>query len=307
MTATGKGNIPLIYIVGNGHSGSTLLDLVIGSHSQIESVGELVSIAPHAMGAASDERCTCGASYANCEFWSPVIKLAMANLADKSLDLRVTDQQLFAERNVALLQAILQHSGARYVCDSSKIAKRLWTLQECDTIDTFIIHLVRDGRAVGNSYQRAAVRQEKKGELDFDFRYVLRRWRRTNLKIWHKFHENDRYFLIRYEDFCADPRDVLLRLLPKLGLKYEEEMLQFRDTTHHNISGNRMRLLPGQEIRRDLKYVSQLSTWDWWRATAIARKALSHFGYPMLRRHVQSMAQPECGVPATVPAGVTER
>ena len=33
--------IPVIYVVGNGHSGSTLLDLMLGSHSKIESVGEL--------------------------------------------------------------------------------------------------------------------------------------------------------------------------------------------------------------------------------------------------------------------------
>jgi len=33
--------IKLIYILGLGHSGSTLLDFILGSHSKFESVGEI--------------------------------------------------------------------------------------------------------------------------------------------------------------------------------------------------------------------------------------------------------------------------
>lgn len=36
--------IRVIYVTGKGHSGSTLLDLILGNHSQIESVGELINL-----------------------------------------------------------------------------------------------------------------------------------------------------------------------------------------------------------------------------------------------------------------------
>ncbi|WP_164905182.1 hypothetical protein [Aequorivita ciconiae] len=37
-------NITVLYIAGNGHSGSTLLDIIIGSSSDFFSAGELTFI-----------------------------------------------------------------------------------------------------------------------------------------------------------------------------------------------------------------------------------------------------------------------
>lgn len=56
--------IKLIYILGSGHSGSTLTDLILGSHSSIESVGELFQLPEYVSpdsNRADDRRiCTCG-------------------------------------------------------------------------------------------------------------------------------------------------------------------------------------------------------------------------------------------------------
>ena len=54
--------------MGCGRSGSTILDILLGNSSQIESVGELV----FALSRADVERCSCGLSLSDCTFWSRV-------------------------------------------------------------------------------------------------------------------------------------------------------------------------------------------------------------------------------------------
>ncbi len=65
-----------IYIVGRGHSGSTLLTLLLGRHKSILAMGELQNLSLQCF---RDERtrwvglCSCGQRPFNCEFWYPVL------------------------------------------------------------------------------------------------------------------------------------------------------------------------------------------------------------------------------------------
>ena len=61
--------IPVILLVGEGHSGSTLLDLIMDSHSQIVGVGELSHYSKHFN---FGELCSCGKQIKDCEFWQKV-------------------------------------------------------------------------------------------------------------------------------------------------------------------------------------------------------------------------------------------
>ena len=62
--------IPLIYIGGCGHSGSTLLDLILGSNSLIVSVGEVNYYAPLTL---INKTCMCSRNTAtNCGFWREI-------------------------------------------------------------------------------------------------------------------------------------------------------------------------------------------------------------------------------------------
>jgi len=56
-----------IYIAGRGHSGSTMLDAMLGTSQYTESVGELVS----GMGRYT-ARCSCGNTFAECVYWEEV-------------------------------------------------------------------------------------------------------------------------------------------------------------------------------------------------------------------------------------------
>lgn len=58
----------LVAIASAGHSGSTLLDLLLGNHSQVSSAGEMNRLTLH----APDRVCACGATVTSCEYWNRV-------------------------------------------------------------------------------------------------------------------------------------------------------------------------------------------------------------------------------------------
>ena len=64
-TATPK----LILIGSSSHSGSTLLDLMLGAHSAVSSAGEMNRLSLF----ANDRICTCGATVTQCSYWSQVL------------------------------------------------------------------------------------------------------------------------------------------------------------------------------------------------------------------------------------------
>lgn len=70
----------LVYITGSGHSGSTLLDRLLGSHPDIAALGEIHRFS---LGLHRDEqpfRCDCGRPIPECSFWSAVIDRLEADL-----------------------------------------------------------------------------------------------------------------------------------------------------------------------------------------------------------------------------------
>src|SRR5687767_10084147 len=71
--------LPVVFVAGSGHTGSTLLALVLDSHPEIVCVGES-SIKPQIVrrGAALQQPCSCGELIAACPFWSAVFQRVRA-------------------------------------------------------------------------------------------------------------------------------------------------------------------------------------------------------------------------------------
>lgn len=70
----------LIYILSFGHSGSTLLDLTLGTHPEMLSTGELMFLPFNLQRSlqaeypiADGSRCSCHLKYEDCPIWSRVI------------------------------------------------------------------------------------------------------------------------------------------------------------------------------------------------------------------------------------------
>ena len=61
----------IIYIGGNGHSGSTLLDIIIGNDKKCFSAGELINVTRKGI---LEEYCSCKEKVQNCEVWCDVLR-----------------------------------------------------------------------------------------------------------------------------------------------------------------------------------------------------------------------------------------
>ncbi len=65
-----SGTVMYVFICSAGHSGSTLLDILIGSHPQGLSLGEITLLPKNI---ALDSQCSCGRPISSCQFWSPIV------------------------------------------------------------------------------------------------------------------------------------------------------------------------------------------------------------------------------------------
>ncbi len=178
----------LVYLLAPSHSGSTLLALLLASHPEVCSVGELKATS---LGDVSRYRCSCGELLRACPFWTAVsremsqdgkpfeIAAARTDLAtgaspwlrrllrplhrgaflesvrDLSLGLSPGWPARLAEfqgLNARLARTVCALSRKPVVVDSSKVALRLKYLLRNPQLDVRVIRIVRDGRAVALTY-----------------------------------------------------------------------------------------------------------------------------------------------------------
>jgi hypothetical protein len=178
----------LAYILAASHSGSTLLTMLLNSHPQIATIGEL---APGHIEDLSFYLCSCGSKVRECSFWQavrsqmqqaglnftledfgtqfsmPDSRLAtrllrplhrgifLELLRDAGLNLFTNWPEKLADirrTNQTLIQIILKYYNADVFVDKGNRALRLKYLLGCPSLDIKVIHLVRDGRSVALTY-----------------------------------------------------------------------------------------------------------------------------------------------------------
>ncbi len=183
-----KQRIRLIYILAASHSGSTLLAMLLGTHPEIGTVGELKFTS---LGDIGRYLCSCQREIKKCPFWSDVAQemakhgypfdvsnpgtdfhFEMSNYVrwllrplhrGKVLE-RVRDSALvfsptwrtryprIQELNNLLIETICDLIGKKIIVDSSKVSLRLKFLLRNPSLDVKVIRLIRDGRAVAMTY-----------------------------------------------------------------------------------------------------------------------------------------------------------
>lgn len=273
----------VVYIMGHGYSGSTLLTFLLGTHPRIATIGEL-GIAPLTKGRTQPEQylCSCKAPIRECDFWQRV-KAEMAgrghdfDIWDADLEFRapgggVADVLLRAvqrgpvletvrdiglrvvprarqemhrvlSRIESLIESVLKIKGSSTFLDSSKRPERAIFMRRIPSLDMRVIHLVRDGRAVSWSNMK---------NLGLSPEEAARSWVADNTCAEHarRCFPKDRWMTLRYEDLCAAPDAVLTKIHSFAGLPVTNGFHHFRNGDHH-IIGNRMRLSSTSEIRID--------------------------------------------------------
>jgi hypothetical protein len=72
----------ILYLMGAGHVGSTVIDVVIGAHPRIESLGEAWKLPSAWAEPASERVCACGAAIHACAFWQEARRLWAERVGD---------------------------------------------------------------------------------------------------------------------------------------------------------------------------------------------------------------------------------
>ncbi len=218
----------VVYLMGAGHSGSTILGVALGNCEGCFYAGEveewLVRAGQPQWGGSDRQR-----------FWGDVTEQvdgrglfgpAVNRFVERSSAALRPDRWISRARMLRryrrvcaeLFGAIARTADARYVIDSSHFPLRARELEKAKGIELYLIFLVRDPQSVVDSNTRELSAHE----------VAERRWRalEMNANMWltqllsiavFLRHPRERRIFLRYEELIADPEGVLRELLDTLG------------------------------------------------------------------------------------------
>jgi hypothetical protein len=240
----------IVYITSRGHSGSTLLDLLLSSHSDAVSVGE-ARFSPK----FETTKCSCAApSVWECPFWHQVDAdlRQRIGITLRELDIRSEDPAEFLAHNKAFYAAVAAVTGKRVIVDSSKNPERLGRMLETGAFDVRAIHLLRRPHGVVFSY----IRRGLGGWVTNSIEYTQR------VRATRRFLRGKDHRVVRYEDLIATTPETVRDLMPWIGLTYEPGQLAFGNRERHNCGGNKMRFTADGTIRLDRAWETGLRPWQ---------------------------------------------
>ncbi len=244
-------NYSIVYIVGAGHSGSTLLDILLSRHSKIFGGGELCSY-------PGENKCSCGEDFNNCSVWKKFKGLDAPGNIKKTIFGKYIDRknknpvlvEEYLRKNKNIFNKIREVSGKDIITDSSKEVGRAELLRGENIL---FIHLVRNGLGVAGSYKRKG-----KGAIFSSFLWL---W--VNLRVEMLKKKDKRFITIKYENLVSEPKKELKKILDRLNLDFEERILDFSvSVKRHQLAGNRIRMRRLTEIKKSDSWKNRLNGLD---------------------------------------------
>lgn len=264
----------VLYLAGWGRSGTTILDTVLGSYPSVFSAGELCFLWKR--GLISGRKCGCGTPVRECSLWREVLRAAYGDSPPDPHKVVAWQQEAARARHTPrllrgghpladvmsrLYRGIAEVTGAALIVDSSKLPSGAALLAQRPELSAYVVHVVRDPRAVAHSWRRP------KQQLDLPTRIDLMKphsvWDSTAKWLsWNCLTEltarsfPGRTRRVAYEEFAAQPRQVVEDLLTLAGVTADggpftgERTVRLGD--NHTVSGNPGRFSTGEtEIRAD--------------------------------------------------------
>lgn len=303
----------VLYVVGLGRSGSTVLSNSLGQVGGFFSGGELNFIWRHNV--LENRLCGCGRPFHECPVWMEVMdeafdgmdkvdaremmRLAHSGTRTRHIPLMLSPRgegvlmerlEEFLNNYGRLYEAIGSVTGSRVVVDSSKEPAHGYTMGLVPGVDLRVLHLVRDPRAAAYSWLK------KKPQPDSETREFMFRqnpiksstmwnfWNASAEAFWRR--SPGKYLRVRYEDFVADPRGSFTDILDLLDEKEAELPLandrEVKLGISHTVSGNPNRFDTGAvELRQDREWQKQMKPRDKVLVTALTLPLLKHYHYPL--------------------------
>jgi len=271
----------VLFVGGEGRSGSTVLSMLLGATLECVPVGEIHNVWNCVV---RNELCACGQPFHDCEFWSAVGRIAFGGWdCLNAHELLEWDRRLTRHRSLVgtqrhartspmtdyrailsrLYGAVQQVSDQPLVVDASKDAPWAFLLRDAPGISMQALHLVRDSRGVTYSWSKSDVPQPQYANLP-GLRHAVMKTRRPmracaewvvkNLLLHWLAGTGTPSLFVRYESVMANPRLEVERIARFAGVgpcpggldQLVQEPPRLNPSTRsHMLGGNRVRFERG--------------------------------------------------------------
>ncbi len=299
--------VKIIYLAGEGRSGTTLLEKLLAEQKNIFAGGELRYIWERSI--KENQLCSCGKEFNQCEIWKKIIqdieKEINIELFIKSYNkigrmrhypiynmlkqLHKSEFRIITDIYYKLYKSILKNTNSDYIIDSSKHPMFAHILSTHPNIQLYVIHLVRDARAVTYSSMKKRIRPEIKNKIEYMPTYPAYMsalaWKFVNI-VTEKLEKNVyKYTRLKYEDMFHDINSTLNRLYDFLELNEMSNDFIISNSlvklhSNHTTSGNPMRFKEGSiELKTDNAWKNNLSAYNKKTVELFCNKELKKYGY----------------------------
>ncbi|MGI9294861.1 MAG: sulfotransferase family protein [Pseudomonadales bacterium] len=225
----------VIFLMGPGHCGSTLLDLILGSHPDAFSLGELHRIWT-SIDTNEQPSKICGVCPGSCNFWNQQVSLPMLKLYFSRKNRLRSLLRKVGQYVLNPYAGLMKWSGKSILIDSSKnpawIKRQLAFSHRWRGITPYLVYISRDGRAVVNAYHRKYPQRGVEA--------ITLQWKNQIIEMEEFYNQfpADRKLNVSYEELASQPEIVIKSLCEHCSISYEPEMLRYWTHDHHHVFGN---------------------------------------------------------------------
>ena len=262
--------IPIIYLLGAGRSGTTVIATVMNAHPNIQTAGELHQFIGHLLG---DKDCSCGKTLATCEFWrntSNNFQVSIKELHQWKRQIKKQEahrnipKYLFNKREYKdysriqelVFTNISKESKGKWILDSSKYIGRYLLLKRSEKLKVRGVYVVRDVRGVIASFKKKV--QSSRSPLSAILYYLMINTF-AQLVSW----TDKGVVKVRYEDFMRDPEGVSQQIYGRISPTLDTPIsLPSEFEMPHIIGGNRLRKNKTIRLNFDEKWKKDFSKWQ---------------------------------------------
>ena len=250
----------ILYIMGSGRSGTTILEILLANNPPLIGVGELKHIFRD--GFIRNKHCACGSRARECVLWSVVLETMKYSRADcANIDailsgieahrlflcvwlglVRKKDLEIYRSANSNIYRSVAAATNVPIVVDSSKYAARALLLSRLYPENVKVVCITRSAKGLINAFKKKNEgEQREKGLLSVAayYLYVLFCFKLSKGRL------KDRCLTVRFEELANDPVKLLYKIEQWSGYPLGEavDKLTFdrRFDVGHIVTGNRLR------------------------------------------------------------------
>lgn len=253
----------IIYIMGAGRSGTTLLDIILNNSTDCVGCGELTHFVENygqPVNASSAPHIS--------EFWATFGQQFTDGYRELTPIVRCMERHEYYPMNLLYLttlgtraryrkhqrhffNSLASHCHGKIIIDSSKFSGRaLWLLRSKE-FDVKVIHLTRSRQDVVNSFRKQSIEQPPKGKLAANVYWLTIQ---SICAITYLLTPAEKRFRLDYSQLLSSPLKQLGRLEEKFGLDLSEAKDKIENNRPLEVGpvfcGNRIRLQPSVLLKQ---------------------------------------------------------